>query len=213
MVESISKANQNKITEFVKDEIIFFAIGNAKYDNVIKFEEKKGDDYNTFKAEAAFADLDQSPKDCENFFKYLKMYDETFRRFKPTEKLPEEEDLKDASGSFYNCFILKDANMEYIVRVLRLIRDYIKKQSKSGKKVVLFTLVAGHGMIVDNEQVVLCNKITDKRFYQIFPIQSLICSIAAEMDNLYSITAFACCRQKFIAKDFYKFFKSDGDEV
>ena len=211
MVESISKANQNKITEFVKDEIIFFAIGNAKYDNVVKFEQEKGK--NTYKVEAAFADLDQAGVDCENFFKYLKMYDATFRRFKQTNELPEKKDIEDASGKAYNCFILKDANMEYIVRVLRLIRDYIREQSKKGKKVVLFTLVAGHGMIVDNEQVVLCNKITDKRFYQIFPIQSLICSIAAEMDNLYSITAFACCRQKFIAKDFYKFFKSDCDEV
>ena len=211
MVESISKANQNKITEFVKDEIIFFGIGNAKYDKVVKFEQEKGK--NTYKVEAAFADLDQAGVDCENFFKYLKMYDGTFRRFEQKNELPEEKDIRDASGKAYNCFILKDANMEYIVRVLRLIRDYIREQSNSGKKVVLFTLVAGHGMIVDNEQVVLCNKITDKRFYQIFPIQSLICSIAAEMDNLYSITAFACCRQKFIAKDFYKFFKSDGDEV
>ena len=84
--------------------------------------------------------------------------------------------------------------MEYIVRVLRLVRDYIKELAGQGKKVVLFSLMAGHGMIVNNEQVLLCNKITDKRFYQILPIQSIICSIAAEQDNLYSITAFACCR-------------------
>jgi hypothetical protein len=34
MVEGISKAKQNKITEFVKDEVVYFAIGNQKYDNL-----------------------------------------------------------------------------------------------------------------------------------------------------------------------------------
>ena len=35
MVEANSKANQNKITEFVKDEIVYFAIGNQYYDGLV----------------------------------------------------------------------------------------------------------------------------------------------------------------------------------
>jgi hypothetical protein len=38
MVEANSKANQNKITEFVKDEIVYFAIGNQHYDGLVQAE-------------------------------------------------------------------------------------------------------------------------------------------------------------------------------
>ena len=93
MVESISKANQNKITEFVKDETIFFAVGNQFYDKVVKFEK---DAEGKHEVTGAFADLEQAAEDCENFFKYLKMYDSTFRRFEPKEELPEAKDLRDA---------------------------------------------------------------------------------------------------------------------
>ena len=36
MVEANSKANQNKITEFVKDEIVYFAIGNQYYNGLVE---------------------------------------------------------------------------------------------------------------------------------------------------------------------------------
>ena len=36
MVEANSKANQNKITEFVKDEIVYFAIGNQYYNGLVQ---------------------------------------------------------------------------------------------------------------------------------------------------------------------------------
>ena len=124
MVESISKANQNKITEFVKDETIFFAVGNQFYDKVVKFEKNPEGKH---EVTGAFADLEQAAEDCENFFRYLKMYDGTFRRFEPKEELPEAKDMRDAQGKFYNCIILKNYNMEYIVRVLRLVRDHIKE--------------------------------------------------------------------------------------
>ena len=52
MAEPISKAYQNGITEFVKDEIIYFAIANEKYDRVFKFDE--GRVKNTYKVEQAF---------------------------------------------------------------------------------------------------------------------------------------------------------------
>ena len=44
MVEGISKATQNKISEFVKDEIVYFAIGNQWYNTVFKYNKDKPDD-------------------------------------------------------------------------------------------------------------------------------------------------------------------------
>ena len=43
MVEANSKANQNKITEFVKDEIIYFAIGNQYYNGLLQANVAGGD--------------------------------------------------------------------------------------------------------------------------------------------------------------------------
>ena len=67
-------------------------------------------------------------------------------------------------------------------------------------------------MIADNEQVLLCNKITAHRFYEMLPIESLIRCIGAEHSNVYSITLFACCRQKYEVKDFAKNFAKDSKE-
>ena len=67
-------------------------------------------------------------------------------------------------------------------------------------------------MIADNEQVLLCNKITKHRFFEMLPIESLIRCIGAEHANVYSITLFACCRQKYIVGDFAKFFAKDSQE-
>lgn len=72
--------------------------------------------------------------------------------------------------------------------------------------------MAGHGMIADNEQVLLCNKITAHRFYEMLPIESLIRCIGAEHANVYSITLFACCRQKYEVKEFAKHFAKDSKE-
>ena len=49
--------------------------------------------------------------------------------------------------------------MEYIVKAIRVIKEYIAKREKEGKKVLLFSLVAGHGMILNNHQVLLCNRL------------------------------------------------------
>ena len=67
-------------------------------------------------------------------------------------------------------------------------------------------------MIANNEQVLLCNKITKHRFFEMLPIESLIRCIGAEHANVYSITLFACCRQKYIVEDFAKFFTKDDPE-
>lgn len=190
MVEGISKAKQNKITEFVKDEVIYFAIGNQKYDFLYSVNDKG-------KVQQEFADIMQADVDCENFYRYLSMYDTEFRRFVP--KDPDNQEAKnetflDENGKAYNCYILTNKDMKYIVKALRVVKDYIKQQEEAGKKILLISLMAGHGMIADNEQVLLCNKITKHRFFEMLPIESLIRCIGAEHANVYSITLFACCR-------------------
>ena len=65
-------------------------------------------------------------------------------------------------------------------------------------------------MIADNEQVLLCNKITKHRFYEMLPIESLIRCIGAEHANVYSITLFACCRQKYNVEKYANQFTKDS---
>ena len=119
MVEGISKANQNQITEFVKDEIVYFAVGNQFYDKLFKYDDK------TESVEQAFANLMQADVDCENFYKYLSMYDSEFRRFvpkDPTNAEAENETFLDDSNKAYNCYILINKDMKYIVKALRVIK-------------------------------------------------------------------------------------------
>ena len=118
--------------------------------------------------------LPQADKDCENFFKYLCRYDTVFRRFVPEDKDnedPAKETFKDKDGKAFNCYILINKGMEYIVKCLKVIRDYIKEQEKLGKKIFLISLMAGHGMIHNNDQVLLCNKLTPNRWYEMVPIE------------------------------------------
>ena len=196
MVEANSKANQNKITEFVKDEIVYFAIGNQYYNGLVQTDITK----NGTKLKQPMGDLMQANVDCENLFKYLCRYDTVFRRFVPEDENnedPAKETFKDKDGKAFNCYILINKGMEYIVKCLKVIRDYIKEQEKKGKKIFLISLMAGHGMIHNNDQVLLCNKITKNRWYEMVPIEQIIRCIGAEQDNLYAITLFACCRQKY----------------
>ena len=198
MVEANSKANQNKITEFVKDEIVYFAIGNQYYNGLVQTNVVSGKTVTSLGQ--PMGDLMQANVDCENLFKYLCRYDTVFRRFVPEDENnedPAKETFKDKDGKAFNCYILINKGMEYIVKCLKVIRDYIKEQEKKGKKIFLISLMAGHGMIHNNDQVLLCNKLTKNRWYEMVPIEQIIRCIGAEQDNLYAITLFACCRQKY----------------
>ena len=63
---------------------------------------------------------------------------------------------------------------------------------------LLFSLFAGHGMIHNNMQVLLCNELDPKtKFYKLFPVEELLRDLAAKYRNVYIVTLFACCRQKF----------------
>ena len=150
MVEANSKANQNKITEFVKDEIVYFAIGNQYYDGLVQTTiNQKGTSLGQ-----PMNNLMQANKDCENLFKYLCRYDTVFRRFVPEDENNEDaakETFRDKDGKAFNCYILINKGMEYIVKCLKVIRDYIKEQEKLGKKIFLISLMAGHGMIHNND--------------------------------------------------------------
>ena len=75
-------------------------------------------------------DLPQANVDCENLFKYLCRYDTVFRRFVPEDENnddPAKETFKDKDGKAFNCYILINKGMEYIVKCLKVIRDYIKE--------------------------------------------------------------------------------------
>jgi hypothetical protein len=98
--------------------------------------------------------LMQANVDCENLFKYLCRYDTVFREFVPEDENnddPAKETFKDKDGKAFNCYILINKGMEYIVKCLKVIRDYIKEQEKLGKKIFLISLMAGHGMIHNND--------------------------------------------------------------
>ena len=54
-----------------------------------------------------------------------------------------------------NCYILENASSEEIMTEWLKIVERIKNDRQ--KRYLVFCLFAGHGMIKDNEQVVLCN--------------------------------------------------------
>ena len=58
------------------------------------------------------------------------MYDSEFRRFAPkdpTNEDAEKETFLDNSGKAFNCYILINKDMKYIVKALRVVKDYIKQ--------------------------------------------------------------------------------------
>ena len=83
------------------------------------------------------------------------------------------------------------------MKALRVVRDYIAEMEKNGKKILLLSLMSGHGFIAQNEQVIVCNEIADNNFYELLPAERLLQTIAAKHSNLYCITLWNCCRDKF----------------
>ena len=80
------------------------------------------------------------------------------------------------------------------------ISRFIKNQASKGKKVLMFFLFAGHGMMRDNGQVLLTNDF-DKgmQFYKMFKAEPMLRTLSASAQNAYAVSLFACCRQKFDA--------------
>ena len=63
-----------------------------------------------------------------------------------------------------NCVILENCSVKEIGKAWGKMRSYITKKKQEKKRVMIFFLFAGHGMIHMNEQVLLCNQLS-KGFY------------------------------------------------
>ena len=75
MVQANTQAIQNEIEDFTPDEKIYFAVGNASYNNVYKVQFSKTG------AEVAqcMADIPHAGQDCRDLSSLLEMYDFDFR--------------------------------------------------------------------------------------------------------------------------------------
>ena len=49
----------------------------------------------------------------------------------------EETFLEDKSKTAFNCYMLIDKEMEYIVKALRVVKDYISEMEEKGKRILL----------------------------------------------------------------------------
>ena len=82
------------------------------------------------------------------------------------------------------------------------LMKYVKKKKTEKKRVMIFCLFAGHGMIDMSEQVLLCNEFNKKmNFYTFFKAENLLRDLVSKCDNVWVMALFACCRQKFLPDD------------
>ena len=82
---------------------------------------------------------------------------------------------------------------------------------EEGKKVLILCLMGSHGFIVKNEQVIVCNELADNNFYELLPAERLLKTIAAKHANVYFITLWNCCRDKFNPNEFLKNHRKDHE--
>ena len=71
------------------------------------------------------------------------MYENNWRVWE--DKTDDEETFLNQNKEAYNCYVLIDKPMRTIVKALRVIYDYISEQERKGKKILLISLIAGHG--------------------------------------------------------------------
>ena len=105
-------------------------------------------------------DLPHAVEDLYDMKKCLQRYNVSFREPEPNQSsLPSNRKNKflDTNGKFANCIILADQKKDIIDKLFMGLNKYAKEQRAKGKKILIFFLFAGHGMICDNEQVLLTN--------------------------------------------------------
>ena len=83
---------------------------------------------------------------------------------------------------------------------------------KEGKKILIMCLMGSHGFIVNNEQAIVCNELADNNCFELLPAERLLKTIAAKHANVYFITLWNCCRDKFDPIKFLKNHRRD-DEI
>ena len=152
--------------------------------------------------EPAFADIDHAIQDCYDMKECLEKYDFHLRMAEPNQaSLPAARKFKYFEAGTTkpaNCIILENEDDKIIQRAWMALDKYIGACRNKGQNVMLFFLFAGHGMIANNEQVLLCNRFDDKaKFYAFFKVETMLRNLAQKYANVYIVTLFACCRQRF----------------
>ena len=66
------------------------------------------------------------------------MYENQFRVWDDLEKSAEEETFLDyKNNTAFNCYTLINKDMKYIVKALRVVKDYISEKEKEGKRILM----------------------------------------------------------------------------
>ena len=70
------------------------------------------------------------------------------------------------------------------------------------KKILFMQFFAGHGMTFNGEQVLLGNEYDDKtEWYKFLRVEQFVRTMAPYNSNIYFLTTFACCREKYLKKN------------
>jgi hypothetical protein len=78
----------------------------------------------------------------------------------------------------------------------------VKKADGSTKKVLMIQFFAGHGMTYNGMQVLLGNEFDEKNeWYKFLRVEESVRNAAKFNSNIYFLTVFACCREKFMMKN------------
>ena len=80
-----------------------------------------------------------------------------FREWIDVDLAVKEETFLDENNNAFNCYILINKTKEFIVKALRVVKDYIAVMEGDGKKILMLCMMSSHGFIAQNEQVIVCN--------------------------------------------------------
>ena len=79
------------------------------------------------------------------------MYQSKFREWRDVDLPVKEETFKDENDIAFNSYILINKTKEFIVKALRVVKDYIADMEKKRKKILMICMMSGHGFIAQNE--------------------------------------------------------------
>ena len=79
------------------------------------------------------------------------MYQSKFREWIDADLPVKEETFLDDNNRAFNSYILINKTKEYIVKALRVVKDYIADMESKGKKILMLCMMGSHGFIAQNE--------------------------------------------------------------
>ena len=161
MVEANSQAIQNEIEDFKPDERIYFSVGNACYDAVHQPHYENG---KIVKYTEGMKDIHHATQDCWDLLGLLEKYDFEFRS---KEEIDEEtKKPSTAPGVSKNCYICENAKKQEINDEWKKVENIVKANPM--KKYLIICLYAGHGQMAAGNQTLLCNKLSDEGYYELY---------------------------------------------